>query len=94
MCGMNVIITLTKAAFLFPRSMPILLYIIQYPKVCMKFIQYLVQQTAQSIMENHLSLLSLLHVLNSIWSTSQRYIQRHRNTVILSKMCEYSFFGQ
>jgi len=44
-------------------------------------IHYFIKQTAQSMTNNHLSLMSLLRILRSIWSSSGRYIQRHTSTV-------------
>jgi hypothetical protein len=44
-------------------------------------IQYLVQQIAQSIINEHLSVMFLLHVSTSTRSSSGRYIQRHTSTV-------------
>jgi hypothetical protein len=43
-------------------------------------VQYLIQQIRQSVINNHLSLMSLLHVSTSTKSSSGRYIQRHTST--------------
>jgi hypothetical protein len=43
-------------------------------------IQYLIQQIAQSEINNRLSLIFLLHVSTSTGSSSERYIQRHTST--------------
>jgi hypothetical protein len=44
------------------------------------FIQYLKQQIVQSVINNNLSLMFLLHVSTSTRSSSERYIQRHTST--------------
>jgi hypothetical protein len=50
-------------------------------------IQCLTQQIAQSILNNHFSLMSLLHVWTSARSSSGRCIKRYTSTADYVKMC-------
>jgi len=45
-------------------------------------IQRLIHRIAQSIINNHLSLIFLLHASTSTGSSSERYIQRHASTAV------------
>jgi hypothetical protein len=49
--------------------------------------KYLIQQTAQSEINNHLSFISLLHVSTPTSSSSGKYIQRHISIENSVKIC-------
>jgi hypothetical protein len=53
-------------------------------------IQGLIQQIAQSVINNHLLLMSLLHVLTSARPSSGRYIQMYTSTATsVEDVCVY-----
>jgi len=61
----------------FPQGNPRIQVLLWQWDRCLNVIQYAMQQIAQSMINNHLSPMSLLHVSASTSSSSGRYIQTH-----------------
>ena len=57
-------------------------------------LQQLIQQSAQSIINNHTSVTIFWHVSTTARSSSRMYTQRHRNKAISSKSCVCRFIKQ